>query len=314
MVRKSTRALGLILLVGCGPPRIPTADEGAHVPAETESSSGSIEETSTSDTSTSDTSTSDEGTGDGDPDAGTTMGFVPMGDIIEGLPPCDPFQQTTCPEGEKCVAVASWGNWDGNFCVPVTGTGEVGDPCVYDGPLLATDDCDADSACWSAIEIDGVFTGTCTGFCLGSVDDSSCADPNASCRINNDDAIAMCLPECDPLLPDCEPGLGCYWSETSDAFHCVAGSIEYHSATDEPCGFNNDCDPGNACVDADAFDSCNAFHCCAMVCELGLDPSPCAPNYACLPFFPDGTAPEGHEDLGVCVGMVTAPLIFPDAW
>jgi hypothetical protein len=95
MVRKSTRALGLILLVGCGPPRIPTADEGAHVPAETESSSGSIEETSTSDTSTSDTSTSDEGTGDGDPDAGTTMGFVPMGDIIEGLPPCDPFQQTT---------------------------------------------------------------------------------------------------------------------------------------------------------------------------------------------------------------------------
>src|SRR5262245_45731356 len=78
----------------------------------------------------------DGGGGDGDEEGGSTgltsQGFVPMTDV-SAVAECDPFAQD-CPEGEKCVAYGSTGGeLDANKCVPITGSGMPGDPCIYGG-------------------------------------------------------------------------------------------------------------------------------------------------------------------------------------
>ena len=191
------------------------------------------------------------------------------------------------------------GTWDANKCVAVTGSGSSGDECIYDGAALGSDDCDATNVCWNAIDVEGQLIGTCFPFCTGSLDNPVCNDPGTSCRVVNDGAIAVCLPNCDPLLQECDEGLGCYWSGTSGTFQCiiVAGGIP----TGEPCGFNNDCNPGHFCADGAALEMCNGSACCATFCDLTEDPSPCGTSYSCVPFFEEGTAPPMYESLGVCI-------------
>lgn len=236
----------------------------------------------------------DPGDGDGDP-----TGFVPDPGDMESVTDCDPLMQD-CPEGDKCIAYASaGGTWDANKCVPVTGTGTSGDECIYGGAAAGTDDCDADHVCWNALDVDGVLTGTCFPFCTGDINNPLCADPDQTCRVVNDGVITICLPRCDPLLQDCDEGLGCYWSGTSGTFQCIitAGAIP----TGEPCGFNNDCNPGNYCADAAALETCNSSACCATFCDLLEDPSTCVAPLECISFFEEGTAPPDYIDLGLCI-------------
>src|SRR5690606_38267222 len=212
---------------------------------------------------------------------------------------CDPITQD-CPEGEKCVAYASsGGTWDANKCVTVKGDGAPGDQCVYDGAAAGSDDCGETSVCWNALDVDGMLIGTCFPFCTGTIDDPMCNDPDTSCRVVNEGTIAVCLPNCDPLLQECDAGLGCYWSGTSGTFQCIitAGGIP----TGEPCGYNNDCIPGHFCADASVIDSCNGSACCAVFCATSEDPDPCASPHQCVPFFDEGTAPPMYTDLGLCI-------------
>jgi hypothetical protein len=262
------------------------------------------EDTSTSDDGDEDAPTTmmsgdgDGDPGDGDSDAGTTMGFVPMTDM-PGVNTCDPIAQD-CPEGEKCVAYASTGGtWDANKCVTVTGSGTAGDQCTYDGAALGTDDCDAEHVCWNSLDQDGVLIGTCYPFCTGTIDNPICTDPDQSCRVVNDGVITICLPRCDPLLQECEEGLGCYWSGTSGTFQCIitAGGIP----TGEPCGFNNDCNPGNFCADASVLEMCNGSACCATFCDTTEMPSVCMLPLECVSFFEEGAAPPDYETLGLCI-------------
>jgi len=268
---------------------------------------GDDETTGDGDSSTSE----DESTGDGDPtgdgdgdpttgdgDGDDTGGFVPTIDMTTAAI-CDPFAQD-CPEGEKCVAYASsGGTWDANKCVTVTGSGTAGDTCVYGGAAAGTDDCDADHVCWNALDVDGMQVGTCFPFCTGGADNPSCADPDSSCRVTNEGVITVCLPNCDPLLQDCPEGLGCYWSGGSMTFQCVitAGGIP----TAEPCGFNNDCNPGNFCTDAAALEACAGSACCASFCDTTDDPSPCVAPLECVPFYEEGQAPPMYENVGLCI-------------
>ena len=78
--------------------------------------------------------------------------------VIDGsISECDSFLQD-CPAGEKCVPYASsGGTWDHNKCVPVTGDLGEGEACVSEGPVFATDDCDAATTCWDMREIDGAW-------------------------------------------------------------------------------------------------------------------------------------------------------------
>src|SRR5690606_32572673 len=157
--------------------------------------------------------------------------------------------------------------------------------------------CDASSVCWNARDDgSGSLVGTCFPFCTGTIDNPMCDDASQSCRVVNDGVITICLPRCDPLLQECEDGLGCYWSGTSGTFQCIitAGGIP----SGEPCGFNNDCNPGNFCAVASALESCNGAACCAVFCDLTEDPGPCMAPLECISFFEEGTAPPEYENLG----------------
>jgi hypothetical protein len=237
----------------------------------------------------------DPGDGDGDP-----TGFVPDPGDMETATDCDPIVQD-CPEGDKCVAYSSTGTgtWDANKCVGVMGSGTSGDECVSDGAALGSDNCDAQNVCWNVLDVDGVLLGTCFPFCTGDINNPICDDPDQTCRVVNDGVITVCLPRCDPLLQDCAEGLGCYWSGTSGTFQCVITSGGIPSG--EPCGFNNDCNPGNFCADAAALETCNGSACCATFCDLLEEPSPCVSPLECVSFFEEGTAPPDYETLGLCI-------------
>jgi hypothetical protein len=235
----------------------------------------------------------DEGDGDGDASTtATTMGFVPDEDFAT-VSECDPWAQD-CPEGEKCVAYGSTGgNWDANKCVQVLGDGQQGDPCMYGGTVESTDDCGEDTWCWN-VNMDGV--GTCTPFCTGTPDDPVC-DPGYGCSIANNGSINICLLACDPLLQDCEGDNVCYY-DFSGNFVCAFAADMIPAG--EPCGFINDCAPGNVCLSAEVFPECAGASCCGEFCDLA-DPTCTIAGTECAPFFEEGTAPPEYEDIGVCI-------------
>jgi hypothetical protein len=236
--------------------------------------------------------TTDDGTGGTDTTGGPP--FVPISDLDSG-PVCDPFTQD-CPDGEKCVPYASSGTvWDANMCVPVTGDGAIGDTCISAGIVEATDDCGLDSICWDVMDIDGVLTGVCTPFCAGTADVPIC-DPGSSCMIASDGSITLCIPTCDPLIQDCGDALGCYF--TGSDFNCVFTTSNIPMG--EPCGYINDCAPGNFCADATSLAVCDGSACCALFCNL-VDPLCLLAQTECVAFFDEGMAPPGHEDVGVCI-------------
>lgn len=246
------------------------------------------------------TTTPGDGDGDGEPGDGDGDGsdFVPTSDAAS-VSDCDPIMQD-CPEGDKCIAYASaGGTWDANKCVAVTGSGASGDECIYDGAALGSDNCDAENVCWNALDTDGVLIGTCFPFCTGDINNPTCVDPDQTCRVVNDGVITVCLPRCDPLLQDCDEGLGCYWSGTSGTFQCIITSGGIPSG--EPCEFNNDCNPGNYCADAAALETCAGSACCATFCDLLEEPTPCVAPLECISFFEEGTAPPDYINLGLCI-------------
>jgi hypothetical protein len=250
----------------------------------------------------------DTGDGDGDAETGTTgndtsdsnttndtsLSFVPDEDF-KGVSECDPFAQD-CPDGEKCVPYGSTGgNWDANKCVPVTGSGAAGDPCTYGGVVEATDDCDENTHCWDVMDVDGMPVGVCTPFCTGTADDPVCG-PGTSCLIANDGSINLCIATCDPLLQDCAAGLACFWA--NNGFNCIFTTQDIPLG--EPCGFINDCTEGLACLTAEVMPDCNGSACCGAFCSLS-DPTCMQAGTECAPFFEEGMAPPGYEDVGVCI-------------
>jgi hypothetical protein len=211
---------------------------------------------------------------------------------------CDVWTQD-CPAGEKCVPFAAVGrSWDANKCVPVLGEQAPGEPCTWGGLVEATDDCDATSICWDARRVDGQLVGTCIVQCTGAADAPQCP-PAASCFIDGNGSIVICLPDCDPLTQDCDEGHGCYWANMQ--FSCMA--MTENIPTSEPCGALADCEPGHVCADAAALPNCAGAACCTRYCNLLDGDAGCVaqPGTACVPFFDEGRAPLGDEHVGVCI-------------
>ena len=70
------------------------------------------------------------------------------------------------------------------------------------------------------------------------------------------------------------------------------------------CGFLNDCAGGLVCLTSEVLPTCDGASCCGAFCELSLGDGPCEaamPGTVCTAFFEEGAAPEGYEDVGVCV-------------
>lgn len=242
------------------------------------------------------TSVGTESSTTGDPPTSEGTDFVPSKEDMGPLD-CDPYAQD-CPEGEKCVPYASSGGpWDDNKCVAVMGDQAPGEPCTYGGMVDATDDCDETSHCWDVHDVDGQPVGTCMAFCIGSEDSPECP-PDSQCLYSS--TINLCIPLCDPLAQVCGDGQACIWDGAQ--FFCVFTTQELPAG--QPCGFINDCAAGLGCFQAEALPNCEGSSCCSAFCDLNLGDGPCEaslPDTICVPFFEQGTAPPGYDDVGVCV-------------
>jgi hypothetical protein len=175
------------------------------------------------------------------------------------------------------------------------GDAGIGESCVFAGIEVGTDTCDGEGWCFQTQEIEGELVGECFAFCDGTPNAPECPD-GSSCSISGDGTVTICLPNCDPLVQDCNDGQGCYW--TNADFQCVFATSDYPEG--EPCGYINDCAPGNACVVAETLPACDGASCCAAWCNLDA-PDCSIPGTSCTPWFEQGEAPAGLDHIGICV-------------
>ena len=236
----------------------------------------------------------------------TTVGFITMTDGGGGVSfECDLFAQD-CMAGEKCMPWANDGGpaWNATRCSPLDpNPAQVGDECMVEGSgVSGIDNCDIGLMCWN---VDETGVGICEDMCTGSAEAPICENPDDTCSQANDGAIVLCLPECDPLIQECEDGQACY--PINDAFACAPdASGDDNGVHGDPCEFINSCDPGNICIGADAHSNCaGAIGCCSSTCSV-MDPNSdadCAgldAGQSCEAWVVEGMAPPGYEDVGVC--------------
>lgn len=276
-------------LLACGPGG---ADDGDDEAASTSDASGTTDTGDETGTGTTTTTTTGTETG---------VDTIPLPDMEGGggNQPCNPWLQD-CPEGEKCSPYDSNGDdsWDDHKCVPIAGDGQPGDPCVFAGVVEATDDCGAGSYCWSVQDIDGQLIGVCTPYCAGTPDEPQCP-ADYSCLLAG--VLSLCTYDCDPLAQDCPGELGCYWANTN--FECIPpGEL----GPGEPCSILNECATPALCAVDEFLPDCAGDGCCTPYCGLDelVDPCPdLLPGTICEPFFEQGMAPPGDENVGVCLSL-----------
>ena len=250
-------------------------------------------------TSTSGTSGTSASSGDN----GATCNFVceAATDPIEE--DCDLWTDN-CPEGQKCMPVSLDGDltWQNSRCVPlVADPDELGEPCTVLGTGFdGLDTCDRRAMCWSG-DLDDK-TGTCFPMCSGPPESPSCA-PGSVCTISDDSVLILCLPSCDPLAQDCPNGDLCINNPQDPlSFVCVLDAGGDEGQVFDPCEFANACDPGLLCLIPELAAECDpqALGCCLPFCDLSL-PNACpGQGQQCLPWFEQGQAPPGLENVGVC--------------
>ncbi|MEM7152079.1 MAG: ribulose phosphate epimerase [Myxococcota bacterium] len=241
--------------------------------------------------SSSDTST-DDGVGFLDP--GLDDGF--------GGDECDLFAQD-CPRGEKCMPWSNdgGGTWNALRCSPIAREpGAAGEPCTVEGNAFSgIDSCELGAMCWDVDE--ETNEGECIAMCVGSPEKPACEDEGSMCSITGDGVLALCFSTCDPLAQTCPEGSGCYPVGTSSSFACIVDDSGDAGQPADPCMFINDCDPGTMCVPGKFVPECFDLGCCTSFCAVGDMGATCLPGQSCSPYYEEGSAPPGFEDVGVCL-------------
>jgi hypothetical protein len=263
-------------------------------------STGSTSSTSTGESSSSSTTEGVSATGSSSSgEFETGVVFIIEPDVPGGME-CSPWLQD-CPVGEKCNAWDSsgGGSWDGNACFPIDPDPVgVGETCTVQGSETSgIDNCELGAMCWN---VDNMTNeGTCVALCTGTPADPVCA-AGTTCAITNGGVLTLCLPGCDPLLQDCDPGQACY--PVGEDFTCAPDASGAAGIDGDGCEFINVCDPGLMCVFAGAVEGCFGFAgCCTPFCDVSMGGDPCpALSEECVPFYEPGLAPPGLEDVGVC--------------
>jgi len=233
---------------------------------------------------------------------GEETGVVFISEPDAGPGECDPWVQD-CPEGQKCNAYSSDGDgaWDSLKCVDVVPEPDgMYESCtVFGSAVSGEDSCDAGLMCWGVV--DGV--GECVGFCTGSPDAPSCADPHASCVAGGDGVITLCQPSCNPLLQDCDGGELCIPNPaSSNGFICTPEAREEGQVFD-PCQYANDCAAGLYCLDPELANECDpqVTGCCAPFCDISLANTCPGQGQECIQWWSEpGMVPPGLENVGVC--------------
>ncbi len=171
---------------------------------------------------------------------------------------------------------------------------QVGEPCTVEGNgQSGIDTCDISQICF---DVDADDNGTCVGFCAGMENDPVCPEGQA-CSVSNAGTLALCLPTCDPLLPSCAEGDGCFPAKGVEAFVCLPAPTE-NIDTIWTCHTTGGCEPGTICVNSSFLPACDDEACCTPYCDLG-NPT-CPSDTECVSFWDEGAAPPEFEDLGVC--------------
>jgi hypothetical protein len=222
-------------------------------------------------------------------DDGTTAGGIPLGET------CDPWAQD-CAPGLKCAAwIDDGGNaWNATRCVEVVDDPQdVGAPCTAEKGATGNDDCGFAAMCFNAATASG--DGTCYALCGGSEIDPQCA-AGTTCVIANDGVLNLCLESCDPMQQQCPEGQSCY--PYADAFVCMTT----YDASDylDDCTIIAQCNPGSTCIDGDAVTGCEFAGCCTPFCDIEVPDTCPAESIGCVPYYPEGEAPEGFETVGFC--------------
>jgi hypothetical protein len=230
--------------------------------------------------------------------------FINPVDGGTGTKECDLFTQG-CPEGQKCMPASLDGDnsWETLICVPLApNPAGLYQPCTTDG-VSGVDTCDIQLMCWSVDPDTG--TGTCFGQCTGSPGAPTCADIDAQSTFGRSDiAFCVCLPHCSVLLQDC-PGTDlCLPNPMSPThFMCVIDASGEEGQAFDPCEYANACDPGLFCGNPEFAKECDIQSpgCCLPFCNLTVFPANCpGAGLQCLPFYEEGQAPPGDENVGVC--------------
>ncbi|MCY0990771.1 hypothetical protein OV203_26740 [Nannocystis sp. ILAH1] len=306
-------ALAWLILVGCTSRPV---DSDTSATETDDSASDTLGTTSAPGTTTTTTSatTPSPTSGPGDDVTSTTTGVDPSGtdsDTADFIAPsdgggigveCDQWVQD-CPEGQKCNAYSGDGDfsWESLKCVDVVPDPDgLYEPCeVFGSAVSGEDSCDVGLMCWDVVDGEG----TCIAYCTGSPDKPSCADPDASCILNAEGVITLCLPKCDPLQQDCPDGDVCIPNHIdSFGFICVVDASQDEGQALDPCEYANACDPGLYCLAPQLASECDPqfIGCCLPFCDTSL-PNTCpGQGQECLSWWGDEPPAPGLENLGVC--------------
>lgn len=297
-------ALGLVLvgLGGCGTGAVGGADgdpDGTDASGPGGSSSApttSADSTTTSGPTSSGTASTSGTTQPLPTDSDDDTTFGDGGDVARQE--CDPWLQD-CPEGNKCIAYANDGTdvWNDHICRPVhPAPAQPGEPCaVAGGPATGVDTCAFGSMCW--VVDPETLEGTCVEQCGGTVEEPTCSDLDTSCYVSEDEILALCLPNCSPLLQDCPPGTACYGLEEGlGVFLCLP---EGGQELGEPCGGLGECVAGTQCTAPERVPGCaGPDGCCSSWCDLSepFTEETCLPDQECIPFYED----FWFDEVGLC--------------
>ena len=214
---------------------------------------------------------------------------------------CDVFGQD-CPDGEKCAAYANDGgsSWNDTKCVPVNeDAAAVGDDCLAEGSgVSGLDNCEKGAMCW---DTDAENKGYCVQLCTGSAEAPVCEESGFICAVVNKGVLNLCLPGCDPLQQDC-PMDDDLCIPADSGFLCVLDASGEEGQVNDPCMYANACDKGLYCIGAANAMECDqaADGCCQPFCDL-TEANMCeGSGQSCVPWYEDGTAPPGYENVGIC--------------
>jgi len=242
-------------------------------------------------TSTGDSETDTESTGDpsGDPTED------PSDDPTQGQANpeyrCDPADLTSCGDDEKCTALLQGSLQNLYDCVPKNTLYGLYEACVP-SPENGDDGCPPSTLC--APDTVEESSGICVPLCVA---DNDCG--GGRCIENPFNNVPVCGDSCDPLIPQCQPGLEC--RQTNDAFACLFPTEVDIGQETAQCLTQNDrgCSQGYVCEAGELIPDCASPTglCCTSICDLESTDI-CAPPATCNPAFPD-PAP-GYEWVGAC--------------
>ena len=290
-------SLSLSLASACAGPSNSQASD-----ASTGTATGTSTTAGTS-TGTSDTTGDDAASSSDEESADTGGGFPPDGGGATCGEACDIWDQSACPEGEKCTGIrcgldAPW--FDETICREIEGDGQHGEECEFTmgNPWWGHDTCAPGNQCWFPTNLSPM--GTCVAICAGSPDAPECP-AGYECEIRIGSALPLCLAPCDPLAPEC-PGLNEICADANlypKRFICTPDYSDGGGLYGAPCQGETDCGAGHSCVGAGAVPElgCEDAACCSPYCDLNA-PSPCSGvGQECIAI--DYPAEE-YEHVGIC--------------